>query len=394
MFYPRNIYPKLQDELKTREIVVITGMRQVGKTTILQHLFDTTESQNKVFLDAGNPLHRKAFEEQNYDNVIYNLQKFGLISRENAYVFVDEIQNMTEIPKVIKYLYDHYKIKCIVTGSSSYYLKNLFSESLAGRKVVYEMFPLTFSEFLMFQGVHKESKVLISEKEKERNKITPDMYSGYLDEYIEYGGFPGIVVEKDISRKKILLDNIFRAYFEIDVKNLADFKELSKLRDLILLLVPRVGSKLDITKLASELEVSRETIYSYLSFLEQTYFISMIPKFSKSFDRKSAGSKKLYYCDSGLANHLGRLSEGQLFENIVFQNLRQSNDDICYFSKKSGAEIDFIINSKCAVEVKLSVDTKDVVNTKRIASELGLKESYIVSKKFLDTNGVILAHDL
>src|SRR3989338_4064196 len=394
MFYTRNIFQKLKDEVNKKEIVVLTGMRQVGKTTILQHLFDGITSQNKIFLDAGNPLHRKAFDEINYDQVMQNLRGLGLNDNNNAYVFIDEIQNMPGISMVIKYLYDHYQVKFFLTGSSSYYLKDLFPESLSGRKIVYELFPLTFSEFLLFKGVDKGFKETIPEKEKERNKLTPDLFNVFLDEYIEFGGFPGIVVEKDNDRKKELLDNVFRSYFEIDVKNLSDFKELSKLRDLILLLVSRIGSKIDISKLASELKLSRETVYSYLSFLEQTYFISMIPKYSKSFDRKSAGSKKLYYCDSGLANHLGRLSEGQLFENIVFQNLRQSNNDICYFSKKSGAEIDFIVDSKFAVEVKLSVDTKDVVNTKRIASELGLKESYVVSKKFLDMNGVILAHDL
>lgn len=394
MVYTRKIFSRLQKEIDKKEIVVITGMRQVGKTTALQHIFNMIKSQNKVFLDAGNPLHRKLFEEINYDNVMQNLQRFGLISKNNAYVFVDEIQNMPEISMVIKYLYDHYDVKFFLTGSSSYYLKNLFPESLAGRKIIYEIFPLSFAEFLEFKGVNKNFKSKISEKEKTRNKITQDLYDVYLDEYIEFGGFPAIVVEKDVQRKKVLLDNVFRSYFEIDIKNLADFQELSKLRDLIILLLSRIGSRLDISKLASELKLSRETVYSYLSFLEQTYFISMIPKYSKSFDIKSAGSKKLYYCDSGLANYLGKLSGGQLFENVIYQNLRILYKDISYFTKKSGTEIDFIIDEDYALEVKISADKKDVTNTKRLVAELGLKDGFVVSKKFLDYDGVILAHDL
>jgi len=394
MIYPRKILPKLEKEIDKKEIVVVTGMRQVGKTTILQQIFSIIKSKNKAFLDAGNPLHRKVFDEVNYDQVMQNLRKFGIIDNQNAYVFIDEIQNMPEISMVIKYLYDHFQVKFFVTGSSSYYLKNLFPESLAGRKIIYEMFPLSFSEFLEFKGVQKKSVFTFSEKEKTRNKLTPDLYDAYLDEYIEFGGFPGIVLENDINRKKELLDNVFRSYFEIDIKNLADFRELSKLRDLILMLVSRVGSKLDITKLSSELNISRETIYSYLSFLEQTYFISMIPQYPKSIDRKSSGSKKLYYCDSGLANYLGRLSEGQLFENIIHQNLKILYKDICYFATSNGAEIDFIIEDKYAFEVKLSADKKDVKNTKRLTTDIGLTEGFVISKKFLDQKGVILAHDL
>jgi uncharacterized protein len=396
MFYSRDILPKLLNEIDKKEIVVITGMRQVGKTTILEHIFNELKTNNKALVDAGNPLHRNAFDEINYDKVMQNLREHGLTSEENAYVFIDEIQNMPEISRVIKYLYDHYQVKFFVTGSSSYYLKNLFPESLAGRKFVYELFPLTFKEFLLFKGVEIKGEVpeTLSEKDRSKNKLKPELYNGYFEEYMKYGGFPGVVVENDNKRKESILDNIFKSYFEIDIKNLADFKELSKLRDLILLLVPRIGSKLDITKLASELEISRETVYSYLSFLEQTYFISMLPKYSKSYDRRSAGSKKLYYCDSGLANYLGNISEGQLFENVVYQNLKPKYKDISYFVKKSGAEIDFILDSKYAIEVKLSAEKKHITNVVRIANELGLEKAYVVSRKYLDNEGIILAHDL
>ena len=93
-----------------------------------------------------------------------------------------------------------------------------------------------------------------------------------------------------------------------------DPNDLVKLRDLILLLLQRIGSRFEINKLASELSISRETIYTYLAFLEQTYFISLLPKFTASIDRQAAGSKKLFLCDAGIANALGKISQGQLFE--------------------------------------------------------------------------------
>ena len=91
---------------------------------------------------------------------------------------------------------------------------------------------------------------------------------------------------------------------------MADFKNIAKLYDLILLLIPRVGSRIEIAKLSQNLGISRETVYSYLSFLEKTYFISLIPKFSKSIDRQFLGTKKLFFCDSGMVNSLGKVSEG------------------------------------------------------------------------------------
>lgn len=89
-----------------------------------------------------------------------------------------------------------------------------------------------------------------------------------------------------------------------------------------MLLVPRVGGKIEVSKLSSELAVARETIYNYLYFLNHTYFISLAPKHSKSLDRQTAGQKKVFFSDTGMANLLGKAGLDQLFENSVFQNLR------------------------------------------------------------------------
>src|SRR5437879_2736423 len=109
-------------------------------------------------------------------------------------------------------------------------------------------------------------------------------------EYLEFGGFPAVVLEDKHNRKRDLLTEIFTSYFEKDAKNLADFKEMTKLRDLILLLLPRMGARIEILKLAQALSVSRDTVYNYLAFLEQTYFISLLPRYSTSIDRQAAGS--------------------------------------------------------------------------------------------------------
>jgi len=385
MFYKRDILPALEKELVKKEITVITGMRQVGKTTLLRHLYDQVDSANKVMLDIGNPLQRNIFEEKNFDAIWNNLKEFEVIKDKKAYLFLDEIQNLPSISQAIKYLYDHYNIKFVLTGSSSYYLKNLFPESLAGRKIVFEIFPLTFREFLRFNGIEK--------KTGEKNKIRYELYKPYYLEYLEYGGFPSVVLEKDVQRKKLLLQEVFTSYFEIDAKNLSNFGDMAKLRSLILLLAGRVSSKIEVAKLSSELFSSRETIYNYISFLEKSYFITLVPKFSKSIDRQAAGSKKLYFCDGGMTNMLGRVSEGQLLEQSVFQDLRAEHN-LNYYSNQSGSEIDFILDGRIGLEVKQSASRRDISNLEKKAEKLNLKEKYIVSLQYSNEKKVILATDL
>lgn len=393
MFYKRDILPQLERELETKEITVITGMRQVGKTTVLNYLLGLVKSANKILLDLENPLHRKVFEEENYDAVWNNIAKFGITNTKKAYIFLDEVQNLPQVSHVAKYLYDHWQVKFFLTGSSSFYLKNLFPESLAGRKMVFEMLPLTFREFLRFKGKEKDAANGFLEKAKSKNRIAFGQYKPYYEEFLEFGGFPRVALEESAERKRRILQEIFTSYFEKDAKNLADFRDISKLRDLILLLVPRIGQRLEINKLATDLSVTRETVYNYLAFLEQTYFISLLPRFTASRDRQAAGSKKLFVCDTGIANILGRTSLGQLFEQSVFQNLRHIST-LHYYNKEGKSEIDFIVDERVALEVKVSSSQQDIDHLKRRCMGLGLAEYYIISLQYKDDQKTIIAIDL
>ena len=391
MIYPRKLTAKISKEIDSKRIVVLTGLRQTGKTTLMRIVFNQIKSENKVFLDLENPLNQKIFEEINYDNIILNLKELKINPEKKSYVFLDEVQLMPELISAIKYLYDHYDIKFFLTGSSSFYLKNLFSESLAGRKAIYELYPLDFEEFMTFREKEKRFFVDFSEKAKHKNKISFEVYRKLYDEYLMYGGFPGVVVEKE--NKRTILEDIFKSYFEKDVKALTDFKGIRALRDLILLLANRVGSKVEITKIASELGISRETVYSYMGFLEQTYFIFLVSPFSRSLDGEVRGARKIYFGDVGLLDYLGKVGEGAIFENAVFQNLKKYGK-INYYAKFKGAEIDFIVNEKIGIEVKTHGDANDVKRLGKIAGNIKIKEYYVVTKNYLDSPEGILAIDL
>jgi len=393
MAYPRKLRQNLIDEINKPDIVVLTGMRQVGKTTIMRDIYDEIPGDNKVFLDLENPLNRKIFEEDNYDNILLNLREFYISPKKKTYIFIDEIQLMPGIVRSVKYLYDHYQIKFFLTGSSSYYLKNLFPESLAGRKIIYELYPLTFQEFLIFKEIKKEFTSSFTSKARNKNNISYERYVKLFDEYITYGGFPGVVLESDIKRKTLKLADIFTSYFEKDVRSISDFQNMNRVRDTILLLADRSGSKFDVSKFASEIGVSRNTIYSYTEFLEKTYFIKFLRPYSKNINGEVRGAKKVYLCDSGLLNYLTKLSNGSIFETAVY-NLLQHYGRLNYYQKYRGSEIDFILNGKIGFEVKQTGNERDVHRLGKIVSKLGLKDYYLVVQRYNNHERMILAQDI
>ena len=391
MIYPRKLGARLIRELDSPRITLLTGMRQTGKTTLIRQIFGKVQNENKLFLDLENPLNQSIFEEKNFDNILSNLRELGIDPEKKIFLFLDEIQLAPAITRAVKYLYDNYRVKFFLTGSSSYYLKNLFSESLSGRKIIYELFPLDFEEFLIFKGQEKKFPSAIEKKAKAKNRIAFEKQNKYYDEYLKSGGFPGVVLEK--KNKRSVLEDIFRSFFEKDVRTLADFKGIRELRDLIILLANRIGSKLDVSKLAREIGISRETVYSYLGFLEKTYFVSLISPFSRSLNGEVRGAKKIYFCDTGLVNLLGKTAEGNIFENAVFLNLRD-HGKINFYEKYKGPEIDFIMDGKTALEAKIHGDPTDLNKLKRTASGLNLKNYYLITKDYFDHPRAIPAVDL
>lgn len=388
----RFLFHLLKKYLNHKNALVITGMRQVGKTTLMKQLFEEI-SHPKLWFDFDNPLDMLNFENIDYDAIYQDLYKQSGAKDERLYLFIDEIQNLPEITKIIKYLIDKYRVKFVVSGSSNFYLKNLFPESLSGRKFLFILQPLSFKEYLFFNDKMQKNEI---SSEEPNIKSVLKKYSllefkkhqaDYLD-YMEYGGFPEVVVTKDIRTKKEILRNIFASFFEKDIRLLSDIKDIRELRDLILLLVPRTGNILDITKLSSQLGINRVKLYEYLVFLQGVFFIKLIPKFSASIDRSVAGGKKVYFADTGLLNVIGRVNEGQLFENAIANQL-SAYGELSFYNKRNTAEIDFIVNKETAFEVKLKAGEKDLSRLKSISEKLGIKSNYLISLNYVNTEKTI-----
>ena len=387
----RKLFFEISDYLKVPEIIVITGMRRVGKSTLLQMLFDSIEGKNKLLFDIDNPLDRALFEEKDFSNIIHNLADLGLNKKERMYLFLDEIQSFPEIVKALKYLYDHNGIKIIVTGSSSFYLKNLFPESLSGRKIEFELYPLDFDEFLYFKGISELSKDKDKGTFKKKSEFVYQKLIKHYDEYLNYGGFPQVVLAEGADLKKKYLRDIFKSYFQTDLLQLSNIRNISHLRDLIILLTSRIGNKINVSRLSSELEINRETVYNYLAFLSGSYFFHFVNRFGKNQGKEVSSTRKVYICDNGIANEIAKLTEGQLLENAVFLNIRNYGK-LQYYHDKDQKEIDFILPEiEYAIEIKRTAIEKDVKALKSFASRIELKNTVVISYNYSTFEGVIEA---
>ena len=366
-------------------------MRQVGKTTLMRMLYDITEG-SKLWFDFDNPLDQMPFEAIDYNHIFYELKKqASLKDGERLYIFIDEIQNFPDITKVIKYLIDHYQVKFIVTGSSNYYLRNLFPESLSGRKFLYTLHPLSFSEFLYFKGMISEKNIIDLQAEhifKNRTRTEFEKRAKYYDEYIEYGGFPEVALTPDIKTKQLVLKNIFASFFEKDIKAFSELKDVRELRDLILLLAPRNGNMIDISKIASELGINRVKVYNYVEFLQGIFFLKLVSKYSKSVDKSVAAGKKIYFSDTGILNLIAKVTEGQLFETAVCNQL-ESYGNLTFYNKRNTAEIDFILNSNTAFEVKMKASQLDLDKLKKLVNNISIANYFVISKKYVDMDKAI-----
>src|SRR3989344_5048820 len=348
MFYKRKIYAELLSHTQTPLVTVLTGMRRTGKTTLIQQLLLDIPNKNSLYMDLQRRDNREIFDEKNYEAIRESFIARGLQIDEPMVIALDEIQLAPDSPSAIKYLSDHHKIKFIVTGTSSYYLKNLFSESLSGRKKLFELHPLDFGEFLTFKEI---SFSQTDWKKGEFNILEYNRLSSYYEEYVKFGGFPQVVLAKSEAEKRDLLLDIMSSYVNIDVRSLADFSDERNLYSLAKLLAGRVGNRMEYTNLSQLIGLSRPTVTNYISFFEKTYLITTVPVYTRSVDREIVKSRKLYFCDTGLANSLAELSSGAQFENSLF-NQFAGIGQIQYYALKTGQEIDFILDNKLAIEVK------------------------------------------
>lgn len=374
----RTIFPTLLEHLRKPQVTVITGMRRVGKSTALKYLLSQVTHDNKIYLDFEKADNRFIWNQTFYKDIEINLAVEGIDFSKPAVIALDEIQLVPQSTSVIKYLYDTYNVKFIVSGSSSFYLKNRFSESLAGRKQIFDMYPLDFAEFVAFKGDSEYSGEGVLRFAQQPFILTfYNKWKALYEEYLRFGGFPEVALADTEADKKAFLKDIVNAYIELDIALLSDFNASDDLYKIMRLLANRAGSKVDYSKLSVILGINRHKLKDYFELLEYTYFVKFISAFSSNPDREVKMQQKVYLADTGLLQTLSQVSSGQVFENAVAVQLSRLGE-LQYYQKLSGQEIDFILDRKVAIEVKETPSPKDLAILKSRAASLPISETRLI----------------
>lgn len=363
--YKRLIIDEITKYLATGEIIVLQGARQVGKTYILYYL------QN-LLKEKGETTHYIDLEDSRYvrilnigvDEFIKYLSEEGLDIKRYAksgkriFVFIDEIQYLEYPSSFLKLVVDHYPgIKLIVSGSSSFQIKKKFNDSLSGRTVNFEIYNLSFEEFLLFK------QYPFSPAKSYTQKKTDELKSLY-EEYALYGGYPKIVLTADVRMKEKYIQQIIDTYIKKDIRDLAAVKDISKFNRLVEILASQSAQLLNVLELANTCNIAKQTVKHYLFLLEQTYIIRQVRPFSKNLRTELSKTPRIFFYDTGLLQMLW-LKElpkeilGQVFETSIFAELvkKYGAQNIAYWRTTGKKEIDFILkirNTQLPLEVKLN----------------------------------------
>ncbi len=358
VLYKRTIFDEIEPYIGDEGIIVLHGARQVGKTHILQFIQNWLEKkQRKVFsYDLELP---ELLEIMNLGtkSFLLDLSNKGYKEGEDTFVLIDEIQYLDDPSSFLKIIADHNKnIHLIVTGSSSFDIKSKFSNSLAGRTFEFEIFPLTFKEFLEF----KKSEYQYG---SELSVAALSSFKKYYSEFVKFGGYPRVVLESDEVKKKKYLLQIIDTYIRKDVRDLADITNVTKFNGMLKILASQSGQILNIPSLSREANLSLPTIKKYLSILEETYIVKLVTPFSNSPSVEISKNPKIFMYDSGLQsilwlNNFQSTLVGSIFETNVFGELtkKYGRNNIHFWRNKRQKEIDFIIErddlSILPIEVK------------------------------------------
>jgi len=356
MLYSRDILKKIKNVLSREEFIILTGARQTGKTSLLLMFKSGLEEKGHLchYFNLENAEHLKFFNEHPF-NLLETIPE----QKTKQYVFIDEIQYLDEPSNFLKLLYDEKRaqVKIIVSGSSSFYIDKKFHDSLAGRKFLFEIYPLNFDEFLLFKG----EKKLLLEKAKKPSLYTQKKVNELWREYAIYGGYPKVVLAKTPEMKKILLEEIGASYIKKDIAD-AGIRNNEKYFFLLRILAEQAGQLVNSQELAGTLGIVHKTVEEYLYVMKKSYQIAFITPFYKNLRKELVKMPKVYFYDLGLRNFFlddysapeKRKDKGAYLENIVFCGLLKETKDagkIKFWRTQDKKEVDFVVGNK-AYEIK------------------------------------------
>ena len=337
---------------------VITGIRRCGKSTMLSQIL--SKNNNFCYLNLEDP----RFEDFELGDFNRADEVFKELYGNDGIYFFDEIQNIDKWEIFIRFLTDRKKT-IVLTGSNASLLSKELGTKLTGRNIQLELYPFSYKEFLRLK------------------KLKPNNKS--FEEYLTNGGFPEFIKKND----KTILQELLKDVVMRDIANRYNIKNVSILKKVAIYLVSHAGKEFSYNSLKKMFEIkSVQSIIDYVSYLEDSYLVFTIPKFSYSYKKQQVNPKKIYSIDNGLSNSNSitfSKDKGKMLENSVFLELKRKYKEIFYY--QDNKECDFLAKEKSILEAIQVCYELNEENEKREIG--GLLEAL---KEFKLDRGLILTY--
>lgn len=395
----RTIFHSIEKHLSEPEITVLIGPRQVGKTYLMKLAQDhlTSKKEKTVFLNLDVDDHKQFFTSQ---TTLINYLRLQ-VGETRAFIFIDEIQRKENVGMFLKGIYDmRLGYKFIVSGSGSLDLKAKIKESMAGRKQIFFIDPISFEEFVNYKTAYKYEHKLPDFFALETTKV-----QHLLEEYMMFGGYPKVVLAETIEKKKTEMDELYRSYIERDISDLLRVEKPDAFTNLLKIMASQIGSLVNVTELSSTIGISDKTIQHYLWYLEETYILKKVTPYYKNVRSEITKTPLYYFYDTGIRNYLLGLFgipaipqalSGHLFENVIFNIIRQhahiASTRIHFWRTTDNAEVDFVVTTGLEVipiEAKYAkiLSARTTRSFKSFLNKYEPKRAYVVhlGEKFEDT---------
>lgn len=365
----------LQPYLKTGQVVIISGVRRCGKSSLLFLIKEKLKLKEEDYCYVNFDDERFPQELSLLDK-IYNthIEMYG----KEPVLFFDEIQQIEGWERFINRIYERGR-KVFVTGSNARLLSSEISTSLTGRNMVLHLYPFSFSEYLDYKKARYNP-----------SKITPQqkaLLQKDLNHYVQYGGFPLVLRENTLE----LLNSYFQDILYRDIIARYRLSQVNEIKEIGLYLASNVGKLFSYSTLQAISGIkSTSSVKDYLHYYEQSYLFFYLKKFDFSIKKQIMNPKKAYTIDSAFSHRIGfNFSEnkGRVIENIIFIELLRRGKEVYYFSGKN--ECDFLVKEGTGITEAIQVSYwLDETNLKRELD--GLREAM---KKFNLLKGILLVYE-
>src|SRR3989338_5814008 len=343
------VFPREVETDSSDLINDVVGIRRCGKTFMMfskiRELLKKVNKKSTIYINFEN---RKLFPlNTNYFNeIIEFIHSEKLLENGKVYLFLDEVQKIDGWEKFVRSIYDEFKgkIKIFVSGSNASLLSKDYGTLLTGRHLSKTLMPLSFKEFLRFKKY--EIKKVLTEKDRANIKK-------FLEEYLDFGGFPEVVLSEN---KEQMLSQLFNDILTKDILS-RNIRKESTIEEFSYYLAGNVSSLLSFNKMANYfksrgIKISVPTIESYFGLIKNSFLFFDNLIFSYKIKDQFQNPKKIYCIDNGIFNFIGlKFSKdyGKMYENSVFLKLKKESFDnrlinIFYWKNILHEEVDFVVN--------------------------------------------------